>query len=242
MSPATITKLGFFHFIENYCEPIRELRSALAECGNASPSLIVLPEAFNTGRDYYDAVRGQPAFNCTEFLRELTFVAREHDTTFIAGLLDPPYSSAYLIRSNGQWEIIAHKRSDDGTGNYTACERSCGQNPIPFGGISIGVLICKDVDLSTYAEQMFSQTESGRRVFCVPAWMSNGYFSGDLLGTQFWLGKYVVLANAHKYGCGSFIANTKGTKVAQFGVLGRPEEQCNKLVIMSFAEIDDQKQ
>ena len=50
-------KVGFFQFVRNYEHPVAELRSCLIATGGTEKlkqSVIVLPEAFNIGRDYDD--------------------------------------------------------------------------------------------------------------------------------------------------------------------------------------------
>ena len=53
-----IEKIGFFHFVDGYEDPIGQLNTAFnewnVEPGSEHPanSLVVLPEAFNLGRKY----------------------------------------------------------------------------------------------------------------------------------------------------------------------------------------------
>ena len=55
-------RIGCFHFGKDHDKPIEALSKSLDEAGNVSQSLIVLPEAFNIRKRYYDiqgVVKGQ---------------------------------------------------------------------------------------------------------------------------------------------------------------------------------------
>lgn len=111
-----IERIGFFHFADDYHDPFGSLNAALLEQDNLGNSLIVVPEAFNNGRSYYDAPRGQPKFTFREAVIELTRIAAERGAAFVAGLLAPPFNSAYFVDGSGAVSLCS-KKCDDQTGH-----------------------------------------------------------------------------------------------------------------------------
>ena len=226
------TRVGFFHFAENYPEPLGGLEEALSKHADVRDSLIVLPEAFNNGRSYYDQPRMQPKFACSKTIGELARMGTIFGTAFVAGLLDPPHSSAYFIDGNGG-SLLHHKMCDDHTGHYRPCTADCNfGNPTEKEGVYLGALICNDIEL--HAQEMAARLEQRgdiRRIVCVPACMGDQWFGSGPLTLDHWKGKYLILANSNAYGCGSFISNTKGERNILSG-------QQNEIVLKAWHELD----
>jgi hypothetical protein len=128
---------------------------------------------------------------------------------------------------------MCHKKTDDGTRNYTPCSAQCNHaNPITYGRTHVGALLCNEVDRYAHPlAEVLSGLPNGPRVICIPAWMNDHWFGTGRLNSFHWTGKYVVLANSHAYGCGSFIANTSGERQVHTG-------QQNKLMLRTWAELD----
>ena len=201
-------QVGFFHFAKNYQDPIGSLKNALSRHDDVRDSLIVLPEAFNNGRSYYDQPLMQPEFTCAEMVHELTRIGAGVGTAFVAGLLAPPQSSAYFIDRNGA-SLLRHKMCDDHSGQYTPCETNCNfQNPFEKEGAYLGTLICNDIE--RHAQGMAAKLDQRgdiRKVVCLPGCMGSQWFGSGPLTLDHWKGKYLILANSNAYGCGSFISN-----------------------------------
>ncbi len=228
-----IKRIGCFHFVQNYANPFGALRDALGEHGDVSDSLIVLPEAFNNGKPYYDQPRGQPVFGAKHALNELREIAAKERLILVVGLLAWPSSSAYLIDGAGA-RLICRKKSDDGSNNYEASQAGLvGEcNPIAYDGADIGALMCNEIDhYGAGLSARLDECTSARRIICIPAWMSATYFGSDRLMTDHWEGKYVALANSNPYGCGSFIANTRR-------YCHRVVGETNQVVFKTWDELD----
>ena len=195
-------------------------------------SLIVLPEAFNNGRSYYDYPRGQPSFVCHEMVYELTRIAAQFGTAFVTGLLDPPKAAACFIDQDGA-TLMRHKMGDDQTGHYAPCTAGCDfGNPIEKGGVYLGTLVCNDIQghARGIAERL-DQRGDIPRIVCIPCCMGAQWFGSGPLTTIYWKGKYVIVANSNADGCGSFIANTTGARE----IIRSPK---NKVVLQSWGELD----
>jgi len=240
-----ITKIGLFHFVENYDQPICSLRGALSECSkDVRDSLIVLPEAFNYGRSYSQDPYKESKLTQVEAANELAVLSRDHGVTFVVGLLDPPRNSAYLVRGLGEPVLMRHKRTEDSTNTggachpkwWRPCEADYGSNPYICEGACIGVLICNEMDCcasaSWLAQELDQRAGTMRKVICIPAHMANGHLEGPS-GFAPWLGKYVVFANSRKWpdGSRSFIANRSGQWAPEPGQLGR-------FVLKTWDELD----
>ncbi len=225
-------RIGFFHFAENYHEPFRSLDEALSEQGDVGDSLVVLPEAFNNGKAYYDQPRMRPAFARLQAVEELVRIATKHSVAFVAGLLDPPLSSAYWIDSSGG-RLLHHKTSDDHTGNYEPCISNCDfHNPSDIDGMRVGVLICNDIEF--HVKGMMAELDERtdvRRILCIPACMGDQWFGTGELSYDYWHGKYVILANSNAHGCGSFVSNAKGQREMFVG-------QRNSALLRTYDELD----
>lgn len=208
------------------------MEEALSRHTDVHDSLIVLPEAFNNGRSYYDQPRMQPKFTCSKMMEELTRIGARFGTAFVAGLLYPPQSSAYFIDRNGA-SLLRHKMRDDHTGHYVPCMADCNfDNPIEKEGAYLGALICNDIEL--HAQEMAAKLDQRgdiRRIVCVPACMGDQWFGSGPLTLDHWKGKYLIVANSNAYGCGSFISNTKGARKILSG-------QQNEIVLKAWHELD----
>jgi hypothetical protein len=97
-----IARIGFFHFVKYYDQPILSLEDDLQKCqpSEIDGSLIVLPETFNLARYYRDA---------GPFLNDLADLSRRPGAVFVVSVLEAtpmcrlPYNSAYLVTpDNGQ--------------------------------------------------------------------------------------------------------------------------------------------
>lgn len=223
--------VGHFHFVEEYGEPIASLKTALAE-HNARDFLLVLPEAFNFGRSYYDEPGRPPKFSAAEVLTNLCEVAGKRSVVFVVSLLDPPHSSAYFVTQDGKCQLLARKKSDDYSRNYWRWEGGDPHNPIEYDGVCIGVMICNEVQ--GYAHQLAAKCDksrSHRKLLCISARMGADWFGSSNLNYDPWWGKYVVLANSNPHGCGSFIADTRGVRTIHSG-------QRNTIVLKSWDSID----
>jgi hypothetical protein len=214
---ANITKIGFFHFAEDetHADPIGKLAAELRQ-KDESGSLIVLPEAFNIGCDYYN---GTSPTTDASVLRELQTLSIHFGVSFVAGLIIsshgdpyPPHSSAYLIDENG-FGLLTRKRCQDSSRQrYTPCEtEDDSRNAISYRNIALGAVVCMDAftqgaharandsDAGSRRERLSLRLEKidGPKVVCIPAQASgNGpedFYKG-------WLNAYVVLANGRSTG------------------------------------------
>jgi hypothetical protein len=234
-----ITRIGFFHFVEDYGRPLCSLVRALDEHSDVSDSLIVLPEAYNNGKYYYHEPRGNPLYNGTGLLAGLSAISAELHVAFVVGVLRPPYNSAYLVDGRSAPILLCHKQSNDRSGNYTACGANCdGANPTELEGAIIATFLCMDVDFASGRVSRIDRARGIPKIICVPACMSDSYFTGDSLIYPHWYGKYVVLANSHPEGCGSFISNTKAIKCAATKRVGHLSVQKNRIVLRTLEELD----
>jgi hypothetical protein len=261
-----IDKIGFFHFVEEstYAEPMTALREAIKKRpeGYVNESLIVLPEGFNIGGPY---MRNKPGlrpntdpiilFNLQELCRDFKF-------SLVAGLIvnmpngpDPPYSSAYLINSDG-FGLLCHKRCGDETGiggqrlhigyesNYTCCSDGCdAHNAFLYRDSAIVSLMCMDaytdgVDKPEENRQCHQRlrnaldgfSNSAVRIVCVPAHMQYG---SDTLAMQ-WPNSFVILANrchAPLTGPGSFVAQVQAGLPGQSRIVQKWHEADNENVV-----------
>lgn len=207
-----LKRIGVFHFVSDKSDPVSSLRAALNDArakSDLSNSLIVLPEAFNLGRDYWPP-EGEGFLSGIPGL--LTLLAREFDTAFVAGLLvdensdsRPPLSAAFLIDGDG-CQLLAYKRGDDGSGHYRPHPNGFDQ-PRPYKGFCVAALVCMDctrgsrdrrTDDATQAHHkalraQIAKIAAKQTILCVPAQMveSNSEKVADS-----WLGYHFLLANS----------------------------------------------
>ena len=119
-----IAKLGFFHYgSPDKTEPVAALEAALARRVAEEPlseSLIVLPEAFNIGKPYYDASL-LPNTDIA-IVGTLQRVARTYGIALVAGLVikdaaGTTYSGAYLVTVH-ESTALSFKRTEDDSATY----------------------------------------------------------------------------------------------------------------------------
>jgi predicted amidohydrolase len=179
--PLTIVeRIGFFHFVENFGEPIPALRAAVEKERATHPrrdishSLIVLPEAFNFGHTYDS---GEPTLPAHKILGGLRRLAGLRGLAFVAGILKSRSNSAYWVDECG-WKLMCHKVGDDRKGIYEPRIQDPDiRNPIPCGGTYVGALICidatEDDSNCTPRRQVFLQRltrrDGGIKIVCIPA-------------------------------------------------------------------------
>jgi len=152
------------------------LEDALSKHSDVRSSLIVLPEAFNNGKRYYDEPKQEPGVGVKCALQQLAAISKRLGLTFVAGMLDPPHNSAYLIDSDDDPKAMCHKQ--DHSGNHRPCTTDSDiNNPIEHeaGDACIGALICADPHYNR--QRVTRNVENSSRTYkiiCVPAWMSEG--------------------------------------------------------------------
>jgi predicted amidohydrolase len=219
-----LNRIGLFHFGINHKDPIGELQSAMHAENDISDSLIVLPEGFNIGKYYWSP--GVCDYG-SDVVSQLQDLSRTSHVAFVAGLIiketngpQPPYSSVYLI-DGCRSTPVCYKEGDDGSRNYTP-DTGNGDinNPIQsHENVCIGALICMDavkderVDARRDERHQMLCREIDRsncacRVVCIPGCMDSNHNRSAVakrLGAY-----YVVLANSHECGCGSFISKNGG--------------------------------
>ena len=229
-------KVGFFQFVRNYEHPVAELRSCLIATGGTEKlkqSVIVLPEAFNIGRDYDD--QDHACDYGRSILSVLMDLSSTFQVTFIAGLViencvidrlrrKRPYSSTYLIDPRRHL-LMCQKLNDDRSNNYTACnEHDVIDRPVVLAGTCLVALICRDCnpekphDIRRHQELKDSivRGKKTHNIVCIPAHMSGGSGFGEEGIASSWPTSDVILANSHPSPnrCESFIS-ISGTIVRQ---------------------------
>jgi hypothetical protein len=204
---------------------LRELTKAIYKVSRATDlagSLIVLPEAFNLGREYDPnySPKETPRLCARRVLGQLRRIAATYEVAFVLSIIEAGTrrNSAYFVDS-GLPRLLCRKIIDDGSQEYQPYTSDYLRrgNPITYPGpICIGALICADAmdnrrrPLRPDAEEAYNQLTSlrskltGRRgVLCVPAYMLT---EGKDVG---WCGDGLILANSRPR-CPSFIKNRNG--------------------------------
>jgi len=230
-----VRRVGFFHFGLNWHLPMPSLEDALTKAQrdhDISKSLIVLPEAFNIGQDYW----GRPGAPNTDpsVVADLQRLCKQFRVVFVAGLIitapkcSDVYSAAYLIDAIGDPKRLCTKQNNDGRGKpanvgfapYYTPHLDDESNPTCHRGLSIAALICMDA-YTDYSRYPANRDRHGslevkiakcpHRIVCVPAHIgeANRRFAGR------WPDSYVVVANSDGGerglgGPGSFVAVTDG--------------------------------
>jgi hypothetical protein len=139
-------KIGFFHFGRDWRNPIEALQSKLESTRRAEDvanSLIVLPEAFNIGKGFWE--QGDCNYDAS-VLAHLGAIAVDFQVAFVAGLSTyddrpasgSPYNSAYLIDRGSQpnmcegvhdgiksdwarsWVVLANSNPSDRVGSFVS--------------------------------------------------------------------------------------------------------------------------
>ncbi len=101
----TLRNLGVFHFVSEFGDPLKALSKALEierlkrQGGDISNSLVVLPDAFNLGRDYGPGSAELPACFILDELRKL---AQHHQIAFVAGILQGRCNTGYWVDATGR--------------------------------------------------------------------------------------------------------------------------------------------
>lgn len=207
----TLSRLGFFKFVDGYDAPVKALRNALSEVeGQIAGALVVLPEAFNIGRFYRDA---GPCNYDPSILCDLQSLAATYRIQFVAGLViespdgpNPPFNSAFFIDGQGS-TLICRKHKSDGYSASTPCIDGFDvNNPLVVDGVSIGALICMDCDDPSRERVLAAglAASSDCKVVCIPACMNKVYGAEAI--ARSWPKHFVVLCNSDPHGCRSFIS------------------------------------
>jgi predicted amidohydrolase len=210
-----------------------ELIAAIEKRADIAASLIVLPEAFNLGREYdtNHTPKTAPLLDERSVLAELSRVAAYYDVIFVASLIETStrWNSAYFIDA-GTPRLMCRKIIDDFSQEYRRCIGDCdGENPIRDSeGLCIAALICADAmpDSASSASKdhkearqrlnvLRSKLTDQQQVLCVPAYMNTLHndprnYSGGL-----------ILANSRPGSC-SFIKNGDGAHLI------RTEHDCRQ--------------
>jgi predicted amidohydrolase len=212
MTPRTpLTKIGFFHFGCGHDGPIPMLEAAINDSisrgGMVADSLIVLPEAFNIRKPYFDPKLPDISPN---IFAELARISKARECAFVTGTIvddtpgvNPPYSSGCLIdgslskplllcRKLGRDNSEASRPSNQWSANYTRWTGPEWCRPMLHRGIAVAAMICMDAHYEqdtdgTYERfrrrcelfmEQLQQIGSPYKVIAIPACMSNGFGGG----------------------------------------------------------------
>ena len=227
-----LKRVGFFHFVDGRADPVGSLRAAIeikARARDVTGSLIVLPEAFNIGMNYYD--EGCPDYDpCV--LSLLRDIASLYRVGFVAGLViedgagpTPPHSSVYYVDGDVQ-RLICHKHGSDNRESavYTAFDSDdCDiTNPIEQKGACIAAMLCMDIEQTERREDLVKKAASSSqpiRAFCIPAHMSPQWQRGLQRKTRLDSSLpdeslvHVVVANSNPASSPSFVLCPNGDVV-----------------------------
>jgi hypothetical protein len=211
---------GFFHLATGHAFPICSLLAALDQEPDPSEALIVLPEAFNLGRPYYES--GPPDINRDYVIDDLFRICRTRGVKFVVGLIEPrpetgerPLSSAYFVDEAGG-RLICHKELWDGVGHYTGCPIEPDRdNPIVLDDACILTVICRDIENSARCRRIDKDARCAARpqnFVCIPAAMSRSDWFGPrrespLYVPEFTARVHLIVANSDPRGVGSFITD-----------------------------------
>jgi len=243
-----LPRIGFFHFVQDHSDPITALQAQL-DLTDASHSLLVLPEAFNLGRQYRES--GPCQYGRDSMIEALQKLSRAADITFVTGLLDTPapagdlpYSSAYVIDAGDHRQICHKELPDEKDGiHYRRCPENYEvENPVSFRGVSIAAMICMDIQNSSRCITLIRATEKAPetiRVMCIPAAFSySGWIYGSNCGEviNFVMSPHahntrLILANGDPGGPCSFITNTDWQTVV---CVPKDERHVNRIMVLEI--------
>jgi hypothetical protein len=254
-----VKRVGFFHFGLDWHLPMPSLEDALTKAqreGDISESLIVLPEAFNIGQDYW--ARSAAPNTDPSILADLQRLCRQFRVVFVAGLIitDPKcsdvYSAAYSIDAVGDPRRLCTKQNNDGRGKpaidgfapYYTPHLDDENNPTCHRGLSIAALICMDaythtprcsLNLDRHRSLEVKIAKCPHRVVCVPAHIEEG--NGDF--ARRWPTSHVVVANSHGRersfsGLGSFVAVTDGQGIPRVQADGECSGAINRVRVVGL--------
>jgi len=146
--------------------------------------------------------------------RKLQRLSVDFRVAFVAGLILPvggrgPYNSAYFVNQKTH-RVICHKRRSDGSNDYEPWTgEDPGENPFDALGTKVGALVCNDS--FTVSGSRPVKPLLGADVVCIPAnhyERPNNFCLTGFVGP--WGGSWVVFANSHPTGHGSFIVDRSG--------------------------------
>ena len=149
---------------------------------------------------------------------ELKLACREHPESVIVAAVREGEHCRAIVCYGGKNHVSYLKVETDGlttgTGDVT-------QLPIAhLKGVTLGVLICMDVDHPNFSERVFSTLRKSIepiKLLCIPSDMGSQWFEGEMLQpSERYEGIYVALCNhtkTHDARCKSFITDTLGEKV-----------------------------
>lgn len=192
-----IRQVGFFHFgSQDKFDPFGQLEHEMERVRrdgfDFSDSLIVLPEAFNIGRDYSEAAfdDSDNTFDPGAISRLQTLSQRFEDVGFVAGLIIReagqrlPFNSAYIVDARTSQKLCSKVLPDHREGRlYAAHPGPDFHAPCFYKQARIAALISLDSSAvpvpGTPAEAhkrhkkllaKVSELSVGREILCVPAW------------------------------------------------------------------------
>lgn len=192
-----IRQVGFFHFgSEDKSDPFGQLEDEMERVHRGgcdfSDSLIVLPEAFNIGRDYSEAVfdSSDSVFDPETICRLQTLSQRFEDVGFVAGLIIRearqrlPFNSAYIIDARTNQRLCSKVLPDHREGRlYSAHPGPDFHTPCSYKQARIAALISMDsaaLPVPGSSEEAYRRHKKllaqvnelpvGQEILCIPTW------------------------------------------------------------------------